>query len=349
MNLAEARRAGLEERVAALLANAQMGTEFTLSACTQGGNNRIHRVETAKGIFAVKEYFRHPDDPRDRLASEAAFLEYANSVSPGATPRLLAVLPDAGLTLVEFIDGGRLGPGDVGPEHVDAAVEFFRQLNEPSARARARLPAASEASFSIDEQLSLIDRRVAALLGAQPSPITDTEAGQFFRQLHASWQRIAASIRARARTDCLDRLLPQSMRCISPSDFGFHNALVACDGRVRFIDFEYAGWDDPGKTAADFFAQPAVPVPIGYFERFTVNAFAVLPDPEAATRRALLLRPAYLVKWCCIALNIFVPVHLARRRFANPLLDETALRRSQLSVAVRLLHEADRTDEPIRS
>ena len=31
-------------------------------------------------------------------------------------------------------------------------------------------------------------------------------------------------------------------RCISPSDFGFHNALVDERGIVRFLDFEYSGW-----------------------------------------------------------------------------------------------------------
>ena len=39
---------------------------------------------------------------------------------------------------------------------------------------------------------------------------------------------------------------------ISPSDFGFHNALRTNTGPV-FFDFEFSGWDDPAKTIIDFF------------------------------------------------------------------------------------------------
>ena len=56
----------------------------------------------------------------------------------------------------------------------------------------------------------------------------------------------------------LDTLLPEH-RCISPSDFGFHNAIKTLDG-VKFIDFEFAGWDDPCKALIDFMLQPKVPI-----------------------------------------------------------------------------------------
>ena len=39
----------------------------------------------------------------------------------------------------------------------------------------------------------------------------------------------------------------------SPSDFGFHNILCE-DGRLNFVDFEYAGIDDLAKSARRFFA-----------------------------------------------------------------------------------------------
>ena len=41
-------------------------------------------------------------------------------------------------------------------------------------------------------------------------------------------------------------------KCLSPSDFGFHNVIVEKDKILRFIDFEYAGWDDPAKMVSDF-------------------------------------------------------------------------------------------------
>ena len=49
------------------------------------------------------------------------------------------------------------------------------------------------------------------------------------------------------------------------------NALLAAsDKKLRFLDFEYAGWDDPAKLIGDFFCQPAIPAPHSEFERFVV-------------------------------------------------------------------------------
>jgi hypothetical protein len=85
---------------------------------------------------------------------------------------------------------------------------------------------------------------------------------------------------------------------------------------LKFIDFEYAGWDDPAKTVCDFFCQPAVPVPREHFERFL--AAVVSATGEAATRgRAALLLPVYELKWCCIMLNEFLSVGDDRRSFAR--------------------------------
>ena len=56
--------------------------------------------------------------------------------------------------------------------------------------------------------------------------------------------------------------LKSDEKIISPSDFGLHNAKLNRDHRLTFFDFEYAGWDDPAKTIADFFAQPRFPAPL---------------------------------------------------------------------------------------
>ena len=78
----------------------------------------------------------------------------------------------------------------------------------------------------------------------------------------------AAADAARDLGLSLDEPLPAAERCVSPSDFGFHNALRTPDGRLAFIDFEYAGWDDPAKTVSDFFCQPECPVPTEHYAAF---------------------------------------------------------------------------------
>ena len=86
-------------------------------------------------------------------------------------------------------------------------------------------------------------------------------------ELAPMWQQTAAQVEQRAAELGLPLLaeIPLEDRCLSPSDFGFHNALQSA-ARLSFIDFEYAGWDDPAKLVCDFFCQPAVPVPQEYWQ-----------------------------------------------------------------------------------
>ena len=331
--------------IADLLLRAEIDARIkAVTPCASGGNNRIYKVQTTAGDFAVKVYFRHEGDSRDRLAAEYAFCAYAMAAAPGLAPRPIARDSENAMALYEFVEGRRLGSQEIGACEVDAAVGFFKALNAPRPTA-VELPVASEACFSICDHLALIRSRIDRLLDVIPQSDTDVEALAFFKHLDGFWRQLAARIveGARLRDIDVDALLPREQRCISPSDFGFHNALAEPGGKIRFLDFEYAGWDDPAKAAGDFFAQLSVPVPAEYFDRFVTGIVQGRQDAQVMTDRAALLRPAYKIKWCCIALNVFLPVHLARRRFADPAIDETAAKRAQLEKAKQLLNSVATT------
>ena len=72
-----------------------------------GANNRVFRVEAENGFAVLKAYFRHPDDPRDRLAAEFAFSRFAWAEGVRCIPEPLACDPVAGLGLFEFVPGRR--------------------------------------------------------------------------------------------------------------------------------------------------------------------------------------------------------------------------------------------------
>jgi hypothetical protein len=131
-----------------------------------------------------------------------------------------------------------------------------------------------------------------------------------------------ADLQAGTRAACLSAgrgladELPADRRIVSPSDFGFHNALVEAGGGVRFFDFEYAGWDDPAKTLCDFFCQIAVPVPADWSSEFAA-AVEELPEAGGVRQRATWLMPVYRLKWCCIVLNPLVAEGRRRRAFSR--------------------------------
>jgi hypothetical protein len=316
------------------------GKAAAVTPLTGGGNNRVYRVREDGRNAVLKQYFRHAADPRDRFRSERAFYNYLWSRGIRRTPEPLAWDEERRLGLFSFLDGQKLRAGEVSPSAVRQALEFVLELNQPGRSAATEvLPAASEACFSGAAHLDLIDRRVARLQRMEGDTAIDREAMELVRgSLQPAWQEARARL-CRDYGD-LDRPLKPQESVLSPSDFGFHNALAGPDGRLRFIDFEYAGWDDPAKLICDFFCQPQTPVPLEFWEPFVGGLIDGLKLEGGLARRARLLLPAFQIKWCCIMLNEFGPGDKARRDFAQGAASAEERKAAQLQKARQALQAA---------
>jgi hypothetical protein len=306
-----------------LVGEAGLGDLICRSPLSGGRNNRVHLVVASGGAATVmKSYFRDARDPRDRRGAEWAFLTLAWKRGVRAVPEPLATDEAAGVSLMRHVEGGRLAPGAVTRAHVDAAIDLVCAVNpRPPALAEGMLPAASEACFSLSEHLATVDRRVARLAALDPAaPCADAAAALVRERLLPSWREIRARLetaRVTATGAGADTRLSEAETCFSPSDFGFHNALVAHDGRITFLDFEYAGRDDPAKLVSDFFCQPELPAPICHHAHMIDRLAAGLGLDGAFRDRSALLLDAYRIKWVCIMLNDFLPLGDARRGFAT--------------------------------
>jgi len=308
-----------------LLSAAGFGAPVGLEGLPGGGNNRVYRLRGVGGVALLKAYFRHPEDLRDRLGAEYHFSEYAWGSGVRSLPRPLACDHEHGLGLYEYIPGVKLGVGVVEAVHVREASLFLAALNRNCGSAAASaLPLASEACFSVDSHLACVDRRISRLQQINKDTPAGRRAAALVSHLVSLWHRIREAVVSKARlaNSSTAAVLLQAERCLSPSDFGFHNAIAVAeensgDRRLRFIDFEYAGWDDPAKTVCDFFCQPAVPVPRRYLEAFVDQVADWVPDAAGFRHRVGILLPVYAVKWCCIMLNEFSPVGNRRRSFAR--------------------------------
>jgi hypothetical protein len=270
--------------------------------------------------FLVKAYFRSQADKRNRFHHEKSFYDLALKESLQCVPKVLGWNESARLGLFEFLEGQKLTAPEIGTEAVAACARFFFRINTTKKTVPEQfLPKASEACFSIADHTALIQGRVDRLAAALSDPAMDPEVAQWISSvLLPKWAHIRTSLDGgHASKGDSHASLPKALWCISPSDFGFHNAFQTKRGLV-FFDFEYAGWDDPAKMACDFFCQPELPAPSSEFEAF-LNATR-LPewDPETYMRRVRLLLPAYRIKWACIILNVFISTQVARRQFADP-------------------------------
>ena len=211
------------------------------------------------------------------------------------------------------------------------SVEFLGQVNrlraDPSART---LPSASEACFSIRDHLDNVRARVALLLspGIQVGLYEQARALVEARFVPA-FDRLETAITAGFRHSDVKKRLIEGDRILSPSDFGFHNALES-EGVLRFLDFEYAGWDDPAKLICDFVCQPDLPLHLE-FAHYFVQRMNVALNSEGITERVELLLPLHRLKWCCIILNGFRGAEWLERSSAGTV--EVDVLRSQLEKA----------------
>jgi hypothetical protein len=340
---------------------------------------------------ALKAYFRHADDQRDRLATEYNSFNYLWANGFREIPQPLACDPEPGWAVYQFIEGEKIPPGEVTEAHVLAAVDFLGRLRELSREPASRkLGEASEACLAP----ALIVHNVRARLdrlrpeakdqsseAQNPEPETTHHASRITHHASAPSQseaRAASSTPAddiALRTELhtfLDRdftpLLQEvarwsesrlnaagisftteldwAGRTLSPSDFGFHNALRRPDGRVIFLDFEYFGWDDPAKMIADFLLHPAMNLPVDLKRTFASAIFRRFADWPGLRMRVESVYPLFGLKWCMIMLNEFLPDSYLRRQFAAAAPeDRSALQRRQLEKARQMLAQIRREYE----
>lgn len=302
-----------------------------------GGNNRVYRVVTADGRrFALKWYPRQSHDRRDRLGTEFSALSFLARRGITDVPAAIAKESGGGFALYQWIEGEPIpSPGE---SDMDAALAFLGVLHGhrgvPEGEA---LPLASEACLSVAEIMSQVDARQERLLqAADPSPeLADFLRREFIpaRDAIEAWVRSEYAALGWGIADELE----VARRTLSPSDFGFHNALRRPGGQPVFLDFEYFGWDDPAKLLADFLQHPGMTLSAELRDRFVQGASRLYgADDSAFERRFRLVYPLYGLRWCMILLNEFLPERWQRRVLAGHN-DRQEARQAQLAKARRRL------------
>jgi hypothetical protein len=211
---------------------------------------------------------------------------------------------------MEYIRGKNFNEGQsLSENQVQDAVCFFETLNKHRETAIKIVSMdAAEGFLKLTDHLNNIEQRISKLTTRHLPADSIEKASRIINRLNAEYgtvreMTLTSIVRGRTSDD-----ISPDQRCISASDFGFHNA-VQTGNRVKFIDFEFAGWDDPAKASLDFVLQPKVPVNAKATK--LLNAFTdqlVVGDKERIKLLGAILR----IKWLCIILSIFDPERFFR-------------------------------------
>lgn len=282
-----------------------------------GGNNRVYRVEARDSGYALKFYPRQMDDPRDHQGAEVRALKFLEQYNVAAVPRVVAEDRVQGCALLGWVDGERIDwPDD---DDIDRAVKFLVELQVLSAADGAEcLALASAATLSGLDVVRQIGSRMSRI---QQVSDDEPDLTSFLRdELEPAIEHFEHRARESYVSDgrSFDAQIAAHQRSLSPSDFGFHNALRDGDGRVVFLDFEYFGWDDPAKLVSDFLWHPGMRLSSPLKRRFLDRAgrvFGAGDDEFICRLRALY--PLFGICWCLIMLNEFLPERWLRRELVS--------------------------------
>jgi len=244
-------------------------------------------------------------------------------------PRPLVVNQEHGFAIYSWIEVRKIGTQDVTAASIQAATTFLCRVAELRSQAGSEsLRPASEACFAGAAIVENLEHRLDPLRGRAESP----ELQSFLsRRLIPARQRIC-DWSQRRMGERFARELELQYRTLSPSDFGFHNALETETGQIFFLDLEYFGWDDPAKMVCDFLLHPGMTIAPSLKQQFAGALVDGLSWSVGLRERVQVYYPLFGLKWCLILLNEFLPDQLLRRRFAG-LSEQECLRKQREQLA----------------
>ena len=281
-----------------------------------GINNQVYKCGEGSGAFVVKGYRPIEIGKPDRMKAEVDFLNYAALVAPDYVPRLTYVDVERRCVILEYLEGDSYKEGHK-PQAAElrAATEFLRRLNSDKNLAKRFIALdASEGFQLLTDHVTNIHERIQVMSFDHLSKENRGLATQLIASIKSKATRVETWLDHLLEQGTITNHLSPIDRCVSPSDFGFHNA-IRTRTCVKFIDFEYAGWDDPAKVVADFILQPRIQIGLNHSP--LSHAFCEQHQSKIIAR-SIVLGVILRLKWLCIILGVLQPSRLERLLTEQP-------------------------------
>ena len=279
------------------------------------GNSKVYKAIASDGNnYALKHYPEQIEGSRPRLETEFNALRLLHQRNIKNVPKAIENDVDLNLGLYDWINGEEVfSPAN---NDLDQAIDFIKKLYSLSQNIDGNdIDLASEACLSAKDFISQIEKRLLRLKLVSKSFL---ELSTFLeRTFEPLWAEVKYEIISLWPFESRDYILPKKKQTLSPSDFGFHNCIKLNDGGLKFIDFDYFGWDDPVKVTADFIWHPAMNLNRGLTDKWKIAMLNIFSSDSQFEDRLNAALPLYGLRWALIILNEFLPGFADRRKEAG--------------------------------
>ena len=284
-----------------------------------GKNNLVKKIYYDEKIYVHKKYSKAKGNgiKYSRYWSETSFLNLLRKKKIKNLPSIISTNSYTQENVFNYINGRKINKST--KKDILQCVSFIKKINQDTLKNKnINYKKATEACISIADHIKTADRRISMLSKYSKNYGVYKKANFFVnnilkKKLNAVKKDIFKSFSKKE----IKKKLNKKNLILSPSDFGFHN-IIKKNKKLYFIDFEYAGMDDPVKLISDFICQPDCKLSKSQSFYFYKNIIKILPNKENVSKRLKAVINVHRIKWCCVILSeILNEKYFERRKFAK--------------------------------
>ena len=268
-------------------------------------NSRVYKIEMDSGQeYAGKLYPDQTFDDRNRLEKEIKAYKFLHKHGIKSVPEVIWSNSNLNFGLFGWIDGTNVN--EITDDYVLNAAEIVKLLDELSKHT-------SYGQFKLATAACLSGQMIEEQIRDRYKTIH--EYSNFNIDLNSflenNFIKTFDKILLHAKKlwpGKFETKLSNDHQLLSPSDFGFHNTLLTKKG-LKFIDFEYFGWDDPVKLTCDFLLHPGMFITDKQKTLWLNRIIDIFSDDNYFYQRLTASYCLYGLCWGLIILNVFFTDH----------------------------------------
>ena len=282
-----------------------------------GKNSKIYIINTGKKKIILKSYY---GKKTLRIKKEFQFYRYLNKKNIKNVVTPIAFDFKKNFAVLPYIDGNKIYK--VQNKHIIQFSNFINKINQKNIHSK-KIGLAVEGINNRKNHITICQNRIDKLKLVDKKSAVKRELHLFLnKKVIPTFKVLKSRINDKKIFYQPKYKLYKKDMIVSPSDFGFHNAIEK-KKKLFFFDFEYGGYDDPVKLICDFYCQPNQKVSFKQkkiFKKLIIKKHKKYKDLDYLISELL---PVHHLKWCCIILNEFLPSKLSIRNHAGQLKIDT--------------------------
>jgi len=278
-----------------------------------GKNSKIYKINTDKKKIILKFYY---GKNTLRIRKEFQFYRYLNQKNIKNVVTPIAFDFKNNCAALPYIDGSKIHK--VQNKDIIQFSNFITKINQKNIHSK-KIGLAVEGINKRENHIKICQNRINKLKRVDQKSSIKRELYLFLnKKIIPTFKNVKKKINDKKIFYQPKYKLYKKDMIISPSDFGFHNAIKS-KKKIFFFDFEYGGYDDPVKLICDFYCQPNHKFSLKQKEKFKKLIIKKHKKFKELDYLISELLPIHHLKWCCIILNEFISSKLSIRKHAGQL------------------------------